>query len=284
LERPEPKIREAVERDDVIALTRLLELEKSRKDDVFFGRLLKLALLRSAEVGNLSTIKLALQFGAKTDALPSRQSPLLRAILCGHHEIVPLLVDAGASVNERDRNGRTPLMIAALRYDPNAVDLLLYLGADVDIRDEGGKTVLHHVAAEPLEIPAWGFVVLRRIIQTTAQIDAKDANGRTVLHWACAMGKERLAHMLLSPETGKRADISMTESLSRTPLHLAVSHGHKSVVSLLLTYGADVNAQSAGGWTPLHIVRIGISSKVKVQRALTYLQPSGMPESQVKAV
>ena len=36
-----------------------------------------------------------------------------------------------------------------------------------------------------------------------------------------------------------------------TPLHLAADRGHTEVVELLITKGAEVNAQSDGGNTPL---------------------------------
>ena len=37
-----------------------------------------------------------------------------------------------------------------------------------------------------------------------------------------------------------------------TPLLWAAGFGHKGVVEMLITKGADVNAKADGGWTPLH--------------------------------
>ena len=41
-------------------------------------------------------------------------------------------------------------------------------------------------------------------------------------------------------------------SISQTPLHYAVSQGHKDVVAFLLANKADVNAKDTKGTTPLH--------------------------------
>ena len=40
------------------------------------------------------------------------------------------------------------------------------------------------------------------------------------------------------------ADPSIFDDLNYTPLHYAVKHDHHDMVSLLLTYGADVNAHN----------------------------------------
>lgn len=39
----------------------------------------------------------------------------------------------------------------------------------------------------------------------------------------------------------------------RTPLHIAVSHGHKNVVKYLLSEGVNVHAKDKNNKTPLHI-------------------------------
>ncbi len=41
-------------------------------------------------------------------------------------------------------------------------------------------------------------------------------------------------------------------NIGMMPLHDACQNGHKSVISLLLENGADLNAQDEDGETPLH--------------------------------
>lgn len=61
----------------------------------------------------------------------------------GHDELVAVLVDAGADVNARDRQGSTALMSAAQHGNPRSVKRLLVAGADATARRDGdGLTAL----------------------------------------------------------------------------------------------------------------------------------------------
>ena len=49
------------------------------------------------------------------------------------------------------------------------------------------------------------------------------------------------------------SDVSMGNSISNTPLHVACSQNHCKVVKVLMRYGANTTAQNAEGDTPLHV-------------------------------
>eukprot|EP00957_Ditylum_brightwellii_P060097 4563924-Ditylum_brightwellii.AAC.1 len=52
---------------------------------------------------------------------------------------------------------------------------------------------------------------------------------------------------------------------SDTPLHIAAREGHKKVVEVLLSHGADVNNATNSGWKPIHFAaREGHKEVVKV--------------------
>ena len=69
----------------------------------------------------------------------TRERPLFAAVLENDLAAVNALLDGGAAVNERDRNGNTPLMYAVLHGHGAIVDALLARGADPSLRDADGN-------------------------------------------------------------------------------------------------------------------------------------------------
>jgi hypothetical protein len=60
-------------------------------------------------------------------------------------EIVSLLVEKGAEIEVRDKDGWTPLMVAAgYSSTPEIVTLLLAKGADALAKDEDGKKAIDY--------------------------------------------------------------------------------------------------------------------------------------------
>ena len=59
-----------------------------------------------------------------------------------------MLLDYGADINAKDKNGATALMAASEARNAELVKLLLDHGADVNIQDKQGKTA-HALASDP---------------------------------------------------------------------------------------------------------------------------------------
>lgn len=80
------------------------------------------------------------------------------------------------------------------------------------------------------------------------EVDAR--SGRTVLIEAVAGGFLHLVRMLI---IDFNADVNCITMLGKTtPLHIAVENGQRQIASMLITYGADLNARDMYGRTPLH--------------------------------
>ncbi|KAL8790939.1 MAG: hypothetical protein Q9213_000364 [Squamulea squamosa] len=221
-----------------------------------FKDALRVALQRVVSRGHESLTRLLLVKGAQVDiALEGEVLPLHRAAELGRDNIVKALIECGADANSRDRSQQTPIFPAAQRNHAKALISLLDAGADVNIIDGDGQTLMLCLAAEKAEKRTkWGTEIIEILLRTNLNLEVKDKDGRTALLWAAATGKETLAKMLLNGRRENKACISATNHRGKTALHLAVESktNRVALVKLLLENGANVRAQSDGGWTALH--------------------------------
>ena len=70
-------------------------------------------------------------------------SAMTFALEKGNAEIIAALIDAGANVNVKARNGMTPLMWAA-RIRPELIGPMVHAGADVHLKMPNGYTALRY--------------------------------------------------------------------------------------------------------------------------------------------
>ncbi|KAJ6668981.1 hypothetical protein lerEdw1_007790 [Lerista edwardsae] len=99
----------------------------------------------AADGGYRDVIEWMIDDGCEVDTrdIGLEWTPLMRlCAMTGKVDVATLLIDAGADVNVKDKDGKTPLMVASLNNHENLVALLLERGADVDIKNEFGKGAL----------------------------------------------------------------------------------------------------------------------------------------------
>ncbi|KNG47170.1 ankyrin repeat-containing protein [Stemphylium lycopersici] len=260
--RVEPRLLKAVEdqkHDDAIAI---IEQAKAKSQPV--DHLLRIALMRAVERGNIHMTEYLLKSGAKPDGAPGgRVSPLLKAVEKNHAGIVQLLLKFGGNVDVQDKQGRTALMTAAWKNHFHIMHELLRCDADVNKKDHTGRNVLHNLAAD--KHCNWGRDVIAELLKQNIAIDGPDGQDdqkRSPLHWAASTGKKELCEMLLRRSKLPRANVNAVEDRQKTALHLAAAHGRDDIIELLLAHGADVMAKSDGSWTPLHNACLQGSVKV----------------------
>ena len=132
-------------------------------------------LILAAAEGNETAIQLLLDHGAQVDWKDKEgNAPLHWAVPEGHQNAVEVLLKNRADANVRDSNFTTPLY-GAIFYESIARMLLSY-GADVNVKNIFGETALircaHDGRAE----------VMHLLLENNVEVNAKDQHGVPALH------------------------------------------------------------------------------------------------------
>lgn len=182
------------------------------------------------------------------------------------------LIESGANVNAKDKDGWTALM-AGVRYttNPEVVEVLINAGADINAKSNGGCT--------PLMLAAYNnsnSEVVKALINAGADINAKDKNGIEAVAYAQHNENPEIRGLFKVLEFGDLktalinaaqkndspsdfrnlidlgADIHATNSNGATILMIAAANtSYLDVITILTNAGIDVNAKSNDGQTAL---------------------------------
>eukprot|EP00057_Strongylocentrotus_purpuratus_P000774 XP_001183012.1 PREDICTED: rabankyrin-5 [Strongylocentrotus purpuratus] len=200
------------------------------------------------------------------------------------------LLEHQADINIKTKDGENPLQLAIKRHLPVVVDALCVRGANMNTPDENGNPPLW-VALESgqediastlvrhgCDTTAWGTgeggmqqTLLHRAIDDNNQTVACflirsmcDVNssrrpgpngegpdeafdGQGPLHHACEWGLEQVVQCLIEHQ----ADINAKDAEGRTPLHIAISNQHPTIISLIMSHPVlDLTLRDKGGLTP----------------------------------
>ena len=178
----------------------------------------------------------------------------------GDHEIVEILLKAGARINPQDQDGATALQLAIEGNHPLVLRQLLEYGADLNRPNPQGGSPLSLVIAQdnldllqclnvPLDGESWLMAasegkgqMIRGFLQDHWPVDYQDDQGDTALHLACLEGHLHIVQQLIQA----RASVNLTNESGDTPLMLAIAQGEGEIVRQLLAAGADPNLSPTG--------------------------------------
>ncbi|KAM8924615.1 fibronectin type 3 and ankyrin repeat domains protein 1 [Pelodytes ibericus] len=99
----------------------------------------------AADGGHLKVVQWMINDGCEVDTKDRRTewTPLMRvSAITGNADIAQCLITAGANVNAKDSDGKTPLMIATLNGHEHLVRLLTEKGADSNVKNEYGISIM----------------------------------------------------------------------------------------------------------------------------------------------
>jgi ankyrin repeat protein len=237
---PEPRLADAVKRQDRQAIHTLLEQRvdvNARQPDG------ATALHWAMHWNDLETAERLIQAGAQLNATNDYGvTPLSLACTNASRAAVTLLLEAGANPNLPLPTGETPLMTASRTGNLEVVHALLARGADANARELAQKqTALMWAVAEK------HAEVARALIARGADARARSDRGVTPLLFAARQGDIASARLLL--ENG--ADVNEAAADRLSPLIVSTVRGHVPLAIFLLDRGADPNA-AASGFTALH--------------------------------
>ena len=233
-----------------------------------------------------------------TPALCNR-TPLLWASLSSSGEFIETLIDLGANVNaQRTDDKVTPLFLSAYWNNFMAAYLFLNHGADANIAAADGRTPLHKAVMKgnqnlvKLLIENEADVSIGYKENSTERFYLVRGKERGRAAWHYVLVKKHLLGLFLKRVKGgsldvaefgdilrsgwgkdppegttdkilKEYDFQFKEIPDTTPLHIASEQiNEPEIIDLLVKSGANVNAQDAEGFTPLHMAAIHGNLKI----------------------
>ena len=145
-------------------------------------------------------VKLLVDYAANVNNFSDNgSSPLKRACYFGGFKIAKCLVENGAGVNSTEPNGTTCLMAASYSGKYEVVQYLLRMGADPLLKTTAGLNALHFSALG-------GRIDVSQILIKAGIPSSKDNYGRTPLMLAALEGHIRIVEYFISSRICKRED------------------------------------------------------------------------------
>jgi len=176
--------------------------------------------------GHCGRVALLLKFGAGVDAQDNDATTPLLSVLQFRGgddskitKTAQVLLEHGASVHLRNKNGQTPLHLASQRILSGIVEFLLKLGADVDARDNSNITPLHLAISSPFQ---------RRL--------SKSSLDNSPLLWSV------ITTIKLLLENG--VNLQMQNDKGETPFQVALTRGEQEIIHVLSGYVQNDQAMS----------------------------------------
>lgn len=215
--------------------------------------------------GDLEALDLLHRYGVNVNGVPGGVPPLVYMMGWGTNPDGPRwLVDHGADPNLAwGEDDEAPLHVAARRWDVAMIDVLVQHGADLHRRRRDGSTAHtlaelygnRNVAARLLELGAKDELSpLQRFVAACGRGDSESA--RAMLEAQPTLRSQlRPEHHLMLHRPAESGDAAVLQTMLEcgfdpdardkdrvTPLHRATMGGHPDAVRVLLAHGADVNA------------------------------------------
>jgi ankyrin repeat protein len=171
------------------------------------------------------------------------------------------LISEGADVDKKNYNGETPLHYCVNFQSEVCVKMLIDAGVDVNATSDDGSTPLHFAASTAR---CKNVGIMRLLMNEGAMVNAVKRGGWTVLHHCIKRNNDpKTVEEIVKEMIERNVNVNIAASNGATPLCTAVALSRRySVVVSLLTGGADVDALTNEGTSPLAVARTKIVNKI----------------------
>ena len=197
---------------------------------------------------------LALKLLNKTETLSGKMTKngdfyLLKAMENGDDDILNRLIQLGATANDRNSKGQTPLMVAVEKKKFKIFSKLLDMNADPSVRDKSGKSVLMYL------IESGNISAIDKILSSRPDFDINERtkNGETPLMFAVKSGNARLVKRFLD----RGAKVNLTDNEGQSAFMIALNSGNKQIIDLFLSGKEPVNQTNRNGQSVLMLAAKG---------------------------
>ena len=245
-------------------------------------------LIIAVRENHFADVKHLIENGVKLNApyYGNLKPPLYWAVVKGNCRIVELLIKHGAYINyfsDENKNSLLDLVLksknskllrlllengadptkncesAIQSSDWKRLRILIRNGAHVDTKcGSNGITPLYHAVMMNKEEKVKAF------IKMGANPNSRAFDGTSPLHFAIENENKKIAKLLLN--NGAQIDIP-NEKSGAVPIHLAMKLSVE-IVKFLLKNGANPNAKSYSGMSPLHFFAISRNSTAETVKLL----------------
>jgi ankyrin repeat protein len=239
---------------------------------------------------NYEAVRFLIDNGADINIVNDSGETLLHAIdysKTGAYVMLLMLIDNGCT-NVNTKGGTyklTPIIYAVYEENIEAMNTLIKAGADLTIKDNCGETVLHK--AINLKSTVARLSATNLLIKSGANVNAQACGGFTPLHIVQYFDT---AEILINA----KANLSIRDHDGETALHHATRSPYGRIIklredrlkttSLLIKYGADVNATNKDGVTPIRYSNCLLIMEILIKAGANIYCNNNSPSKTLKEI